>query len=305
MGQRAMGMSGDPQQDFMRRRLLAVLGANMMGSPHPGAIGQGMQNGVLASIDAGQEYQERVRQQRQDSWREEDANWQRSERERASRERGEQDAAMRAEGERIAQQRARLRSEGDVNADFYSAKQVEEQYGKRFGYQEPAKPERRVLGGDLYEIGEDGSSKVLIDTPDKPSAGDAINWQTVERNGQTFQVHPRTGEVRPVAGLPAEEGDAEESLASREAIAHRNAKATYDEAVAKWEATREGRRPIWANHYNREAQRLGLPMLPGATYRFGGPPGGAKAAPRAGVRGSAMGGGVYEYDSNGNLVRRD
>src|SRR5688500_7727484 len=150
---RQMGMSGNPEDDFARKRLLAVLGAHMMSNPDPRAIGGGLGAGTLASVDARTEFQERQRAIAMERQREDDRRFQLSERQRMLQERARGDEAAQSEAQRLAQMRSKL-IEVDPNASFYSPKQLEEQYVKRFGYQEPEEPKTFTMGHVRYrEIG--------------------------------------------------------------------------------------------------------------------------------------------------------
>lgn len=302
MGGMLGGGGGGGEDDFARRRMMAILGANMMGSPHPGAIGQGLQQGTLGAIDARREWQERQRQRALDEQRAEDRQWQMGQRQWALEDRAGEESAMQAERRRIAEARARLREAGDANADFYSAKQVDEQYSKRFGFQEPDEGKWVIReGGDgrQYRVNPVTGETEPLDIPAETGEAEEVNWQTqVGGDGKTYQVHPRTGAVRPIGGIPpkpAQQGGMSE--AEKRRIADQSAKRTYDEEMDKFKRRLRPTAPIWANHYNREASRLGLPLLPGDTYQF---PSEVRSRQSAGLSG-----GSYEFDSSGNLVRRD
>jgi hypothetical protein len=212
MGQRGgMTQQQDPASDFARRRLMAVLGAHMMSNPSPTAIGQGLGAGSLAALDARQEWEERQRQRALEAQRAEDREFQLSERQRMLQDRQGDEASMQAEGQRIAQARARLREAGDVNADFYSAKQVDEQYTKRFGFQEPDEETWQIRkGGDgrTYRVNPmTGETDDLEGIPGDVDEPDEINWQMhTNADGSVVQVNPRTGAIRPVKGLTGRSG---------------------------------------------------------------------------------------------------
>jgi len=317
MGLRGGGMAAqDPASEFARKRMMALLGAGLMSNPSPTGIGPSIGNAVVGSLDARREWEERQRALALERQREEDRRWQLSERQRLLQERTQGDQAAQSEAQRIAEARARLREAGDANADFYSPKQVDEQYVKRFGYDEPDEVNWQIReGGDgrVYQINpKTGEARAVEGVPAQVDEPDEVNWQTqVGGDGKVYQVHPRTGAVRTVEGVPPKTATRSEmSRSERERIAVSNAKATYDEAMAAWKTSGADpdKRPRWANHYNREADRLGLPLLPGDTYMF---PGEARARgvtpPRrsTGIGASALPGGAYEFDAQGNLVRRD
>jgi hypothetical protein len=216
MGLRGGGMQqqqgGDPElQRFLRSQLLARLGAGMMSSPDPRAIGAGLGDAVASLPDARQQWLEQRRQAALEAQRAEDRQWQLSERQRMLQDRTSDESSMQAEGQRIAQARARLREAGDVNADFYSAKQVDEQYTKRFGFQEPDEETWQIRkGGDgrTYRVNPmTGETDDLEGIPGDVDEPEEINWQMhTNADGSVVQVNPRTGAIRPVKGLTGRSG---------------------------------------------------------------------------------------------------
>jgi hypothetical protein len=252
MGQRGgMTQQQDPASDFARRRLMAVLGAHMMSNPSPTAIGQGLGAGSLAALDARQEWEERQRQRALEAQRAEDREFQLSERQRMLQERTSEDSVVQAEGQRIAQARARLREAGDVNADFYSAKQVDEQYTKRFGFQEPDEETWQIRkGGDgrQYRVNiETGETDDLEGIPGDVDEPDEINWQMhTNADGSVVQVNPRTGAIRPVKGLTGRSGggDDEKPLTTAQVASFIEARVrngdTREEAIEDIQATYPG-----------------------------------------------------------------
>jgi hypothetical protein len=253
MGLRGGGMQqqqgGDPElQRFLRSQLLARLGAGMMSSPDPRAIGAGLGDAVASLPDARQQWLEQRRQAALEAQRAEDRQWQLSERQRMLQDRTSDESSMQAEGQRIAQARARLREAGDVNADFYSAKQVDEQYTKRFGFQEPDEETWQIRkGGDgrTYRVNPmTGETDDLEGIPGEIDEPDEINWQMhTNADGSVVQVNPRTGAIRPVKGLTGRSGggDEEKPLTTAQVASFIEARVrngdTREEAIEDIQAT--------------------------------------------------------------------
>lgn len=191
----------------------------------------------------------------------------------------------------IAGMRKRLAQDDPEAATFLGEAALQQEYLKRYGYREPDKP-------------KDRSSQFLT------GPGGRIMWGDADDPNSLRTLVP--GEDKP------SREDKGMTEAQRREAATKAAKATYDEELAAFKAKRRDTPPKWANHWNREAARFGLEMLPGATYDFvtpGKPKGSGAAAPRVPppaaapapsysptVRDNPATSTILRFDANGNLI---
>lgn len=120
----------------------------------------------------------------------------------------------------------------------------------------------------LWINGSDTDWARAVEKYNGPAESDEVQYRS--GNSPIVRLNPRTGQTEVIYTPPPKPGREREdrgpTRAQQETAATRAAKQTYDEAVSEWEEngrTRGERRPVWANHWNREAEQRGLPLLPG------------------------------------------